>query len=71
MNDFQRKLTILLKTQFGIHQEALTNYVCIFWHLTTYLPPHSLHFLFSKSSIFLTTYPPLNANVICEGSLST
>ena len=28
-----------------------------------------LHFLCSKSSIFLTTYPPLNANVICEGSL--
>ena len=27
------------------------------------------HFLCSKSSIFLTTYPPLNANVICEGSL--
>ena len=23
----------------------------------------------SKSSIFLTTYSPLNANVICEGSL--
>ena len=33
----------------------------------TYLP--SLHFLCSKSSIFLTTYLPLNANVICEGSL--
>ena len=31
--------------------------------------PPSLHFLFSKSSIFLTTYPSLNANVICEGSL--
>ena len=45
-----------------------TNYICIFWHfLTTYLP--SLHFLFSKFSIFLTTYPLLNANVICEGSL--
>ena len=24
----------------------------------------------SKSSIFLTTYQPLNANVICEGSLT-
>ena len=34
----------------------------------TYSP--SLHFLCSKFSIFLTTYPPLNANVICEGSLS-
>ena len=32
-------------------------------------PPPSLHFLCSKSSIFLTTYPPLNANIICEGSL--
>ena len=32
--------------------------------------PPSLHFLCSKSSIFLTTYPPLNANVICEGSLT-
>ena len=32
--------------------------------------PLSLHFLCSKFSIFLTTYPPLNANVICEGSLS-
>ena len=31
--------------------------------------PLSLHFLCSKCSIFLTTYPPLNANVICEGSL--
>jgi hypothetical protein len=31
--------------------------------------PISLHFLFSNFSIFLTTYPPLNANVICEGSL--
>ena len=33
--------------------------------------PPSLHILCSKFSIFLTTYPPLNANVICEGSLST
>ena len=33
--------------------------------------PPSLHYLCSKSSIFLTTYPPLNANVICEGSLRT
>ena len=24
----------------------------------------------NKFSIYLTTYPPLNANVICEGSLS-
>ena len=32
--------------------------------------PPSLHFLCSKFSIFLTTYPPLNANVICEGSLT-
>ena len=31
--------------------------------------PPSFHFLCSKSSIFLTTYPTLNANVICEGSL--
>ena len=30
--------------------------------------PPSLHFLCRKSIIFLTTYPPLNANVICEGS---
>ena len=29
---------------------AFTNYVCIFWHLTTYVPP--LHFLCSKRSIF-------------------
>ena len=29
--------------------------------------PPSLHFV--CSSIFLTTYPPLNANIICEGSL--
>ena len=33
----------------------------------TYSP--NLHFLRSKFSIFLTTYPPLNANVICKGSL--
>ena len=32
--------------------------------------PHSLHFLCSKFSTFLTTYPTLNANVICEGSLT-
>ena len=38
-----------------------------FDHIRT---PPSLHFLCSKSSIFLTTYPPLNANVICEGSLN-
>ena len=31
--------------------------------------PPSLHFLCSKFCIFLTTYPPLNADVICEGSL--
>ena len=30
--------------------------------------PHNLHFLCSKFSVFLTTYPPLNANVTCEGS---
>ena len=30
--------------------------------------PPSLHFLCCKFSIFLTIYPPLNANVICEGS---
>jgi hypothetical protein len=29
------------------------------------------HFSCSKFSIFLTTHPPLNAYVICEGSLST
>ena len=28
-----------------------------------------LHFCYSKFSIFLTTYPPLVANVICKGSL--
>ena len=38
----------------------------VFDHVCT---PPSLHFLYIKSSIFLTTYPPLNANVICEGSL--
>ena len=31
--------------------------------------PPSLHFLRSKFSIFLTTYSPLNINVIFEGSL--
>ena len=36
-----------------------------FDHIRT---PHSPHFLYSKLSIFLTTYPTLNANVICEGS---
>ena len=38
------------------------------WERSTYVTP-PMHFLCSKSSIFLTTYPPLNANVICEGSL--
>ena len=59
-------------TRFGDYSKGtFTNYVCIFWHLTTCVPPHSLHFLFSKFSIFLTAYPRLNANVICEGSLNT
>ena len=49
---------------------AFKSYVCIFWHfLTTYVP--SLYFLCSKLQVFLTTYPPLSANVICESSLST
>ena len=34
--------------------------------LTTYLP--SLYFLCSKLHVFLTTYSPLSANVICESS---
>ena len=47
---------------------AFTNYVCIFWHfLTSYVP--SLHFLCSKLHVFMTTYEPLSANVICESSL--
>ena len=47
---------------------AFKSYVCIFWHfLTTYVP--SLYFLCSKLQVFLTTYPPLSANVICESSL--
>ena len=29
----------------------------------------SLYFLCSKRSIFLTTYPPLNGNVICKDSI--
>ena len=38
-----------------------------FWNfLTTYTP--SLHFLCSKLHVFLTTYPPLSAKVICESS---
>ena len=36
--------------------------------LTTYVP--CLHFLCSKLHVFLTTYPPLSANVICESSLN-
>ena len=51
-----------------INRGAFTNYICIFWHfLTMYVP--SLHFLCSKLLIFLTTYPSLGANVICESSL--
>ena len=45
----------------------LRLYFLAFGHVRT---PLSLHFLCSKFSIFLTTYPPLNANVICEGSPS-
>ena len=44
----------------------LRLYFLAFDHVRT---PPSLHFLCSKFSIFLTTYLPLNANVICEGSL--
>ena len=53
----------------NLAQGAFTNYVCIFWHfLTTYVP--GLHFLCSKLQVFLTTYPPLSANIICESSLT-
>ena len=49
---------------FRVPKGAFTNYVCIFWHfLTTYVP--SLHFLCSKLHVFLTTYPPVTANIIC------
>ena len=34
-----------------------------------YLPVVCTFYVCSKFSIFLTTYPPLNVNVICEGSL--
>ena len=41
----------------AIHKGPFTNYVSFFWNfLTTYAP--SLHFLYSKLHIFLTTYPP-------------
>ena len=36
--------------------------------LTRYVP--SLHFLCSKIHVFLTTYPPVHANVIFESSLA-
>ena len=54
----------MVKTLGSLHKLRL--------HFLTFdyvrIPP-SLHFLCSNSGIFLTTYPPLNANVICEGSL--
>jgi hypothetical protein len=30
-----------------------------------------VHFLFIKLRIFLTTFPPLSANIICESSLKS
>ena len=51
---FFRELSQIMFAFFGIF-------------LTTYVP--SLHFLCSKLHVFLTTYPPLSANVICESSL--
>ena len=72
---FERKGNWILVSAFlyfnsKVCKGAFTNYVCIFWHLTTKPTPPSLHFLRSKCSIFWTTYPLLNAKVICEGSLS-
>ena len=59
----------LIKTscQIIVHHDkgTFTNNVCIFWPRTY----HSLHFYCGKCSILLTTYPPLNTNVICESSL--
>ena len=49
---------------------AFTNYVCIFWHLTMYVPPLVCTFYVVNLANLLTTYRPLNANVICEGSLT-
>ena len=44
----------------------LHSHFLAFYHVRT---PLSLQFLCSKFSIFLTTYPPLHATVIWEGSL--
>ena len=55
----------LLPPKGSLHKLRL--HFLAFDHLPT---PPSLHFLRSKCSIFWTTYPLLNAKVICEGSLS-
>ena len=47
--------------------QKLHLYFLAFDHVRTLL---SLYFLCSSFSIFLTTYPPLNANISCEGSLT-
>ena len=47
------------------HLQSMLAFFGIFW-------PHTypcLHFYCSTQLYFLTTYPPLNANVICESSL--
>ena len=73
--DGGQKLWMINNHLLTFGKGAFTNYICIFWHLTTYVPLPSLHFVCSKFRIFLTTYPPLDANVktnpkmICEGSL--
>ena len=52
---------------FALPKGAFTNYVCIFWPRT--YPPLFALFMYCKNYMFLTTYTPLNANVICESSL--
>jgi hypothetical protein len=56
----------LIKSVLGSLHKLRLHFLA-FDHVRT---PPSLHYLCSKFSIFLTTYLPLNANVICEGSLT-
>ena len=61
-----------LKTLFGTRGILLGSLHRLHLHFLAFdhvRTPPSLHFLCSKFSIFLTTYPPLDANVICGGSL--
>ena len=47
---------------------VLKIYILIWFSCSRIKATFSLHFYYSKYSFFLTTYPPLNSNLICQRS---